>query len=87
MQRMKKVVARDPAGNLYRYELPANATVHDVEQLFKEASPLQMPHGALVTDPVNNRILDKNSRLGEMDEDIRGEISFLVLPDTVNACV
>jgi hypothetical protein len=84
---MKKVVARDPAGNLYRYELPANATVQDVEKLFRAASHLHMPHGALVTDPAHNRILEKTQRIGELEEDIRGEVAFLLLPDTVNASV
>ncbi len=85
MVRMRKIVARDAAGNLYRYELGEDATIENVQQIFLENSHLKMPHGALVTDPVRNRILDKNRTLGDVAETEYGEINFLILPDTVCA--
>ncbi len=82
--RMRKVVLTDSAGSsLARFELPETTSVADVERLFVHESPHFSDAGLLMAD--HNRLLGREETLVETSPDIGTEITWIVIPDTINA--
>ncbi len=85
MDRTRKLVIRDNAGNEVRIEIGDSATLNQLESLYRENTSAFGSRDLLFADTTTRRVLgDKRESIGTLWPGL-DDITITAIPDTVNA--